>query len=1181
MKPIMLEIKGFQSFRDIQTIAFETLTSKGLFGIFGSTGSGKSTILDAIMYALYGKVSREQQNEFINVNEREAFVRYTFELKSGTGRRRFIVKRSVRKNASDKYQTPNVVLSEVVVRDGEETIEVIGEKVREVNELIENLIGLKMDDFTRAVVLPQGKFSEFLKIDPSKRNEMLERIFGLEKYGRQLTDKMKKKAADNRKELEKKEEVIATYGDISQEKLTQLIDEKKILQEQKQVIVEKQKQVATQYEEGKEVRGLIEELEHNKKREELLLLQEEKIRLVEGEMKRATKAAEIMPLIDNANEVEEQLAELSNSLIEEENIQKKHRTCLDDQEKEYKKAIAEKEKKMPDLLVKKNELTIVKKDTIQLQQLNQQLIGKKMQWKQQQEERNNLQHEIELKESEQKKITSQLEEKKQLLQTLIVSSETRKQIQTGNSLEKEIQKANLQLVEEKNAIEKKRVAILLDTQEVDALTTILQEKITTFEAEKQQLLHYEKQPQWSDEDFQDFNQRIFAKENEMKQLEDNLEENEQVQVALMKIEKELETFQNEMMMLRDEEGSVAAQLQDIVEKIEQWKVHNLAATLAQNLHEDDPCPVCGNTHKIKLAEQQDQTLLTSYEKEHQQLATSLEKIRKRCTEITIYLSTKTAKEKELKEQYALLHNQICVLSVEELKKDIEKLKVQTNQALQNKKEVEDKIKYYLKTTQVLERERLELESKINQIKMRIEVEEKDLKQRMEKTATLEAQYEDLQKEFAPLQSLYKNQMFSQLSLDITAKDEQREKVDKEYQVLEQQLKDILSQLDQDKNILVQMNETLKTCEDEQKDLEGKINELLLKIETICGTKEPNAYYDEIVAQLEQLTKRVEEKQMELQKIQDLLEASNNTVVSLRSTKQAQQVQLEKERKRIERLLVQNEFENEEQVIIDYRDEQTRQKMMEQVQVYTTELLKVHTLIRTIHEKLNNRSITEEAWVALVDEKETINKEIDTLTKQIASLESIIIRMKQDLDRVGELVNEITILRQQQNRLDELNKVMRGNSFIEYISSGQLKYIALEASKRLMEITKGKYSLLLDDATHKFLIRDHTSGGYTRSTDSLSGGELFLTSLSLALALSSHIQLKNSAPLEFFFLDEGFGTLDEHILDTAMSSLEKLHSNVMSVGIISHVKEIQERIPVKLLVTAASSGEGSKVKLEYS
>jgi exonuclease SbcC len=88
----------------------------------------------------------------------------------------------------------------------------------------------------------------------------------------------------------------------------------------------------------------------------------------------------------------------------------------------------------------------------------------------------------------------------------------------------------------------------------------------------------------------------------------------------------------------------------------------------------------------------------------------------------------------------------------------------------------------------------------------------------------------------------------------------------------------------------------------------------------------------------------------------------------------------------------------------------------------------------------------------------------------------------------------------------------------------------------------------------------------------------MTSLALALALSSKIQLRGKYPLGFFFLDEGFGTLDEEKLDKVMNALEKLHDRKRMVGVISHVKELQERLPCYLEVAAAGEdGGGSRIR----
>jgi exonuclease SbcC len=160
-------------------------------------------------------------------------------------------------------------------------------------------------------------------------------------------------------------------------------------------------------------------------------------------------------------------------------------------------------------------------------------------------------------------------------------------------------------------------------------------------------------------------------------------------------------------------------------------------------------------------------------------------------------------------------------------------------------------------------------------------------------------------------------------------------------------------------------------------------------------------------------------------------------------------------------------------------------------------------------------------------------------------------------------------------------LVRGNKFVEYVALTHLKYIALDASERLMDITNHRYSLELD-AKGNFIICDHYNGGVKRDTKTLSGGETFLTALSLSLALSSQIQLKGKTNLEFFFLDEGFGTLDGELLDTVMSSLEKLFEQKLTVGIISHVDELKNRVPIKLIVKPAEAGvRGTLTKIEVT
>ena len=101
----------------------------------------------------------------------------------------------------------------------------------------------------------------------------------------------------------------------------------------------------------------------------------------------------------------------------------------------------------------------------------------------------------------------------------------------------------------------------------------------------------------------------------------------------------------------------------------------------------------------------------------------------------------------------------------------------------------------------------------------------------------------------------------------------------------------------------------------------------------------------------------------------------------------------------------------------------------------------------------------------------------------------------------------------------------------------------------------------------------------RPPSTLSGGETFLVSLSLSLSLSERIQLAGRTRFDFFFLDEGFGSLDQATLETALGALERLRGPNRVIGMISHVPAIEERMPRRLRVSTARQGGPTTVVLE--
>ncbi len=197
-------------------------------------------------------------------------------------------------------------------------------------------------------------------------------------------------------------------------------------------------------------------------------------------------------------------------------------------------------------------------------------------------------------------------------------------------------------------------------------------------------------------------------------------------------------------------------------------------------------------------------------------------------------------------------------------------------------------------------------------------------------------------------------------------------------------------------------------------------------------------------------------------------------------------------------------------------------------------------------------------------------------KKITLFENDCARTEQLLEKKTQLEKEYKEAQSDCNRFERLKKLLGDNKFMEFVAEEYLQTIASNASGRLLSLTDGRYFLRYEKG---FFVGDNFNGGQLRGVYTLSGGETFLVSLSLALALGAEICARSLRPIEFFFLDEGFGTLDEKLIDTVMDSLEKLRSEHFSIGIISHVEELKHRIDRKLSVIKATEKHGSQIHVE--
>jgi exonuclease SbcC len=167
------------------------------------------------------------------------------------------------------------------------------------------------------------------------------------------------------------------------------------------------------------------------------------------------------------------------------------------------------------------------------------------------------------------------------------------------------------------------------------------------------------------------------------------------------------------------------------------------------------------------------------------------------------------------------------------------------------------------------------------------------------------------------------------------------------------------------------------------------------------------------------------------------------------------------------------------------------------------------------------------------------------------------RLEAELTQRGEVVTV--------NR--EMARLLSARGFERWLVAEALTQLVAGASLTLRQLSGDQYSLALDD-NGEFAVVDHANADERRGVRTLSGGETFQASLALALALADHLansSARGPAKLDAIFLDEGFGTLDAESLETVAATIESLGDGRRTVGIVTHVRELADRVPVRFEV----------------
>jgi exonuclease SbcC len=255
---------------------------------------------------------------------------------------------------------------------------------------------------------------------------------------------------------------------------------------------------------------------------------------------------------------------------------------------------------------------------------------------------------------------------------------------------------------------------------------------------------------------------------------------------------------------------------------------------------------------------------------------------------------------------------------------------------------------------------------------------------------------------------------------------------------------------------------------------------------------------------------------------------------------------------------------------------------------TALLVEAASALRTLAER--------EGWTALGEPAEG-RDEVDVLeacraaaqraatelAARVATLRQQAEQLAAKIVRAGELRERRETQEKRAGLLKVLADHLKANELVAWIQEEALQGLAGDASSHLEQLSQGRYALRLGSggaeggarAEQEFSVVDRWNADGIRSVKTLSGGETFLASLALALALAESLARLSAGgraaeALESLFLDEGFGTLDGETLDVVVSALDALHGGERLVGIVTHVRELAERLPTRVEVSRAGT-----------
>ena len=1212
MKILKIELQNINSLHcetpiiiDFESPRFEDV---GLFAITGPTGAGKTTLLDAITIALYRKVPRfEKSNsragleDVVSYGAATAMSRVTFEA-SG---KRYEAQWDIRlaSNSGKKLGKP----VESVRLKNLSTEQILAETKTTCDEKIAEVTQLNYDQFLRSVMLAQGEFAAFLSAKNSEKGLLLQQIAGDEIY-RKIGETLKNRISDEKKLLEQINNKINTDDLLSEEDTDRLKIEAKQLEEDQKDVEAKLKIIEEILKWFEQKKKLANQKELIGKEKQQLELDVEKHHPIFVQLAKHQSAEPIKESLNEVVRLENEIEKKSNRLnvlelelsrlevkvkltVEDELVSKNKAaeceqlamewqpklekvTALDTNIKTHQTNIVEKQKLIADITISLNDILLKRdKETRVVKLYDEELV----------------------------KTRTFLNQNKQIpvYEKYISSWNTQLTQRKSNSgrisvLNDEIIKGNRDFSENKSKIEALEIKRIKEKETFDVLSNQLkgiQEYLVVTNIEnlvnQNELLSIQKE-----------------KLHELIQLSENynvLNTNQDILKEQRKVlELRLNGYSTQLLQFTVEIEHASQLLKDAEELYEKDSYIVSLEEERKKLKKGEPCALCGSTEHPLIAKYSELRIseskmkLESRKEKLSYLTEELKKTELSKTKETAELENCQAQLIKLEQEKKTVTDKFGAYStdfkledktiIETAFKNIENQKISLTKKIsetQEQQKIKDKIDEQVKL----------VVTGINEFELQLTQLKTANNSIAETSSEKKAEIIRLKDTNIELEEPLKTQ-FSECGLQIPEIEDtflflqQTGQLIKSYNDTTKRYTDVDNSMKQSFIEIGNFNNQIKNKNDEIQGINGQLT--TLKNELVLFNENRKAILSPEIS--------TTDKRNELQKAIDSSRAIEKSVTTILNTLKETQTGLIGEKKSIIKEQLENteEFkhllivltEKIEGSIFNSRDEVASALLNENV-LTNYSLIKKDIDERTIALKTQEEGFTAEDEKLELERKNEITEENarekqsgfnDDRNKLLHMAGVITEKFRKDSEiknRNVKVVAEIKVQEIVCRKWMGLMNLLGGNqdAFNTYVQRLTLKNLIDLANLHLYKLNR-RYSLQLNPQYKpgeelNFRLVDHYQADDTRLTDTTSGGEKFLISLSLALGLSD--LASHNVSIGSLFIDEGFGTLDNDTLETVISTLETLKAQGKTIGIISHVDSLKERIPVQIQVFKKSNG----------